>query len=569
MQIDKIIRNSSSTNEYGVHVLNGHEQFDYSDGSERYLLELYKSGFNSDMDWRKHAKTWALEYHLTPDRRNLFLGFDFDYNKTVLEVGCGCGAITEYLVQNFSNVVSVEGSIARANVAKTRNYLSKNLEVISAPYQDIQFATKFDYIFCVGVFEYSGYYVNSENPYDEIICQFSDLLAENGVLIIAIENKFGSKYFCGVTEDHVGLENVGIEGYHYNSGDIKTFSMNEHSIFLEKRFAWHDFFFPFPDYKLPKLICSRNFLDNNHSSELINHFKSRDYNRSTGRVNRICEPLFNTELVRAKLMAEFSNSFIIIAGKSNEKGYKFKHEAIWVANNRKPGFNVKSTIDINEGNGSLTVNKSPLLGNKIARDSFLEMNFESLAWINGYSFSTMLLNLLTSKKFDIADISKTLKPVINYIRDNRSTTTGMLDGSFVDANLSNFVVENGNITKVDNEFRAKVDLPYEYVVYKIAFDFLETYSETISLKMVAKISRHRLIVAILKAFDVRLTVPKLQNFLEINYRFQYAIAGDKYINYTIRLIGFIYFPNILKNLVVIRRRLVVFHYRVSKKIREF
>ena len=48
----------------------------------------------------------------------------------VLELGCGCGAITRFLGEIGANVVAVEGSLARARVAAERCRELTNVRVV-------------------------------------------------------------------------------------------------------------------------------------------------------------------------------------------------------------------------------------------------------------------------------------------------------------------------------------------------------------------------------------------------------------------------------------------------------
>lgn len=57
-------------------------------------------------------------------------------------------------------------------------------------------------------------------------------LAPGGRIVIAIENKYGLKYFAGCKEDHLGTYFSGIENYEAGGG-VRTFSRKG----LEK--FWH------------------------------------------------------------------------------------------------------------------------------------------------------------------------------------------------------------------------------------------------------------------------------------------------------------------------------------------
>ena len=141
-------------------------------------------------------------------------GFSFDRSLRVLEVGCGCGAITRYLGENFDQVISVEGNINRARLARQRTRDLNSVSVICAPFQEIQFSQKFDIIFCIGVFEYSAAFIGGDDPYDAALRYFSDMLTPDGMVVVAIENQFGLKYFNSAREDHLGAMFEGLEGYH-------------------------------------------------------------------------------------------------------------------------------------------------------------------------------------------------------------------------------------------------------------------------------------------------------------------------------------------------------------------
>ena len=81
----------------------------------------------------------------------------------------------------------------------TRNEEHDNLTVMLGNFEDIRLDEKFDYVTLIGVFEYSICYINSDNPFMDMLERAKSFLKPGGKLLIAIENKYGLKYFAGAT----------------------------------------------------------------------------------------------------------------------------------------------------------------------------------------------------------------------------------------------------------------------------------------------------------------------------------------------------------------------------------
>jgi 16S rRNA A1518/A1519 N6-dimethyltransferase RsmA/KsgA/DIM1 with predicted DNA glycosylase/AP lyase activity len=121
---------------------------------------------SNSYELEQYIRDWSTEYHLSRNRSQLLRGFDFDKRKKVLEVGCGCCAITRFLGETFEDVLAIEGSEIRARLARLRTKNMDNVSILSAPFQEIKFKERFDIIFCIGVFEYSNMFVIAADPYD-------------------------------------------------------------------------------------------------------------------------------------------------------------------------------------------------------------------------------------------------------------------------------------------------------------------------------------------------------------------------------------------------------------------
>ncbi|MDX9856090.1 MAG: methyltransferase domain-containing protein [Candidatus Moranbacteria bacterium] len=286
----------------------------YSDGSvEDNMLKLFK-GESSTTDMENiinNNPSWPERYHLSPVRKNLLDWYDFSKEATLLEVGVGCGAVTEVFTQKLSKVVGVELSKKRAEITAERHKYRDNLTIYAGNLNDIEIDEKFDYVTSIGVLEYAGKYTHTSNPFLDFIFKMKGYLKDGGILIIAIENKFGLKYWAGAKEDHTGKFFDSIENYPSKKG-VKTFGKKEISDLLyEAGFSDLKFYYPMPDYKLPIEIFSDEYLPTMNHNIRMGMFPVRDYSKER-------EFLFNEKLAMDNIIQNgqfdfFANSFLIFA----------------------------------------------------------------------------------------------------------------------------------------------------------------------------------------------------------------------------------------------------------------
>lgn len=148
------------------------------------------------------------------------------YEKTdkVLEVGSGCGAITGALSKKAGRVTCVDLSKKRSLINAYRHSDCENVTIHVGNFTDVEpdLPTDYDYICLIGVFEYGQAYIGGKTPYEDLLKILQKHLAKEGRIVIAIENKYGLKYFAGCKEDHLGDWFSGIENYP-NGGVVRTF----------------------------------------------------------------------------------------------------------------------------------------------------------------------------------------------------------------------------------------------------------------------------------------------------------------------------------------------------------
>ncbi|MDE6208120.1 MAG: class I SAM-dependent methyltransferase [Lachnospiraceae bacterium] len=308
----------------------------YSDGSiENRIIDILAD--NEPEDYARAVienYCWPVYYHLTPLRKNILSWYPFEKNKDVLEIGCGFGAITNMLCDKCNTVTSVELTKRRATGTLIRCRHRDNLEIIVGNLNDIEFERSFDYITLIGVLEYQGTYTESDNPYVDFLNKIRKLLKPGGKLLIAIENKYGLKYWCGAREDHTGIPFDSINQYKLGNRTAVTFSKKELDNIIETAgFEWRHFYYPYPDYKMPTVVFSEK--------EKITIGKMGNvapYYVPDGNSLIANEKDIYTDLIDNNEMAFFANSYLVECATENMNLGKITYALL--NNRRKRGLNV-------------------------------------------------------------------------------------------------------------------------------------------------------------------------------------------------------------------------------------
>lgn len=302
----------------------------------------------------EERKSWPILYHLSPLRENIVDWIPMKKRDRVLEVGSGCGAITGALSRKAGSVTCVDLSKKRSLINAYRHSECENVTIHVGNFKDIEpdLPRDFDYICLIGVFEYGQSYIGGETPFHDFLKTLMSHLAKSGRIVIAIENKYGLKYFAGCKEDHLGTWFSGIENY-ADGGGVRTFSRRGlEKIFKSCGVKESNFYYPYPDYKFMTTLYSDAYLPG--KGELSNNLRNFDRDRML---------LFDEKsafdgIAEDGLFPIFANSFVAVIG----GGFDVKY--VKYSNDRAPEFTIKTEIARNAA-GEISVRKYPL-GNAAA-----------------------------------------------------------------------------------------------------------------------------------------------------------------------------------------------------------
>lgn len=512
--------------DFGCLLSSSQKAHSYSDGSEieKTLFDIVSSAKDTSIyssELQKECTSWVNTYHFSPDRHHLLKPLEgLIKDKNVLELGCGCGAISRYLGEVASSLVAVEGSINRGKVAAERCRDLPNVNVIIDLIQDLEFEAQFDVVTLIGVLEYSQIYVDSDDPIGHVIQKAKQYLKPNGILIVAIENQLGLKYFAGAPEDHgVGIM-AGINDI-YSDEDPITFGKKElENKFIGEGFEKVDTYLAFPDYKLPSLIVHPNYTlspDKFNLSDIVAGTAIHDG-------QPITNPTFSLEstlrlIERNGLLSDLANSHLFVCHKE-QPIFDYKPQVIASYFSPKRNKNTRQHIEFIDNNGTTRVKRTQFdeTGSPIVSE-------EPLVEGNVYRFS--LHKIIQKQRWDAEELIPWFELWLNALRkfqyesgidDNQSDK---LPGKYLDALPRNMIVDaNNDVEFIDLEWDYPTCVPFDLVAFRGVVVTLGGISSVAQPKDESFVSRINLVKYLLRALSISVDINLFQHmFKEINSHF--------------------------------------------------
>lgn len=297
----------------------------------------------------EERKSWPILYHLSPLRENIVEWIPMDKSAKVLEVGSGCGAITGALARKAGSVTCVDLSRKRSLINAYRHSECDNVTIHVGNFKDVEpdLPDDYDYICLIGVFEYGKSYIGGRTPYSDFLRILLPHLKKGGRIIIAIENKYGMKYFAGCKEDHLGTYFSGIENYE-EGGSVRTFSRKGlERIFDRCGVREYHFYYPYPDYKFMTTLYSDVYLPG--KGDLTNNLRNFDRDRMV----LFSEKAAFDGVLEDELFPVFSNSYVAVLG----AGFECKYTKY--SNDRAAEYAIRTEIG-KDSSGRVYVRKHPL-----------------------------------------------------------------------------------------------------------------------------------------------------------------------------------------------------------------
>ena len=301
----------------GVWSQPGFQSIDYSDGEEteqrlQHIIDTASDISSLSPELRQHCADWPTTYHLSGLRANILRPFEITAEHDVLEIGAGCGALSRYLGECGASVLALEGSFRRARIARSRTRDLDNVTVVAEKLSAFETSQQFDVVTLIGVLEYAALDDDVDEPAKAMLRKAASMLKPDGVVILAIENQLGLKYFAGAPEDHIGLPMYGVEG-RYKKTQPRTYGRQDLARLLSTAgLNATSFMAPFPDYKLPvSIVTEAGFCSDGFDAGAFARQSVRRDPQLPALLGFAPERVW-PEIIRNKLGLDLANSFLIV-----------------------------------------------------------------------------------------------------------------------------------------------------------------------------------------------------------------------------------------------------------------
>lgn len=503
----------------------------YSDGDEveNLIAEIIRKAGDLSVlsgELASHCKDWPTLYHLSRKRGNLLRPFENQLEgKRVLEIGAGCGAITRYLGEIGAEVVALEGSLRRASIAASRCRELDNVTIVAEAFHHFKPLREFDVVTCIGVLEYARKFFPSigADPVNAMLDAIKGFLKPGGQLILAIENQLGLKYFAGFPEDHIGKPMFGIEG-HYSEDSVVTFGRRDLGTRVGKAgLTIQQWWYPFPDYKLPSLMLSEAGALPQDDVDLTSVVRSAcigdpQYPQSIS---------FNQErawrpIAHNGLLGEMANSFVLLASDVHFSQQQNLPLAVHYATDRRPEFAKKVVFKRSE-DGIVTTHQIALYPSAMpSTDSVIKQQLVDQPYVKGELWQDRLVQIMTSPGWTAGQIQEWTKAwfdafcVVAGVRDFENIADKEIPGKYLDAIPRNmFIDENGTPIFIDQEWLFSKDLSVGYISFRA---LLTSFS---SIGMAARPCEDKylqvlqLLTSVMKCINIDLNESRIKKYLDL------------------------------------------------------
>ncbi len=259
-------------------------------------------------------------YYLTTVSQNLLNWYPFSKEDSVLEIGGDLGQLTGLFSKKCKDVTTIEPQWECAEAIRKRYKDRENIDLIAGKLEDISLNKKYDIITLIGNINRIKEIIGNQLDLENTIRYLKKYLNENGKMLIAVDNKFGLRYWAGNPENVLNKKFISLIGYHSEPISYETFTKKSLEEILQKMEYNFNFYYPLPDYKMPNVIFTDEGLPKYNSIDKYNPYTAKNSDLIINEIDVFREIL----TTNPEMFTFFTNSFLIeISKEKRELPYNY------------------------------------------------------------------------------------------------------------------------------------------------------------------------------------------------------------------------------------------------------
>lgn len=420
--------------------------------------------------------------------QNILNWYNFTPEDEILEIGGNTGNLTTLLCKKVKKVTTLEPNIENVEKIKKKCEEHDNLEIVS----DLSLEKQYDKVVLIGVAprvqEFFGEYLTLE----QIIKKMEKYLKSNGKILLALDNKFGIRYFSGNYENALNKKFASLNGYKNETKKIETYTKEVLENIFNKLGYNYNFYYPLPDYKIPDVIFSDKYLPTYRNFDKYNSYFIKDTFIVFDEIVVLREIL----KTNPEMFTFFANSFFIEISK-NETSNQYKY--ISFCNMRKEQYRMitkisddvveketanekaqnhyeemKNNLKIMQDSGTKTLDyiedgkiKSKYINQELMLSNVLEQKLKEENYQEFYELIDKYIQELSKNTYKETDFEKTVFNKYGVEIEDKEIIKELnfLKDGLWDMTLTNCFYVDGEFYFFDQEWN-ETNMPYEYILYK-------------------------------------------------------------------------------------------------------
>lgn len=396
-------------------------------------------------------------------------------------------------------------------------------------FKNVETTEKYDIIILIGI--------SPKQKLAQILTEAEQILEPEGKFLIAVDNKFGIRFFAGDPENILNKKFESLIGYNNEIEKIETYTKTSLETTLKNLGYKTKFYYPLPDYRLPNVIFSDKQLPEYNSVDKYNPYHTEKSDILINEIDVLREILKTDK----KMFTFFANSYLVEATKGNcDETYKYisfnnlrkeEYQLITkiadeyvekqVVNEKanKHYQNIKDNIKILQDAGVETVDyiqegkiRSKYIEQKYLLNNVLTEKLEQGKNEEFYDILDRYMQIININTYKENDYGKTVfgKYEINIENKEIIENLNFMKNGLWDMTFKNCFLLDDKFLFFDQEWN-ETNLPVEFILYRSIF-------YTISLRRFIHID---------KLFEKYNLTPYLELFRQLDNKLQEKIRDDK------------------------------------------